>query len=144
VNHEAVSATREASLADKVITEVTAWPAVSVTRADCGNGIGLTAGAHQIVHLHESERAQVRLTRPVIERMEDALADSGQVQLDGGGDWVSVRLAGDTDAALLVSLVSVAIKACAAEPPGVARRESPPCLERRGRRPGRHPRWRRR
>lgn len=140
MNHEAVSATREASLSDRVVTEVTSWPAVSATRADCGSGIGLSAGSHQIVHLHEPGRAQVRLTRPVIQRMEDALLESGQVQLEELGDWVSVRLDSDSDAALLVSLVSVAIKANAAGPPGVSRRETAPCQDRSARRTNR---WRR-
>jgi Family of unknown function (DUF5519) len=134
-----VSATREASLVDRVVTEVTSWPAVNASRADCGRGIGLSAGSHQIVHLHETGRVQVRLTRPVIQRMEDALLESGQVDLEERGDWVSVRLASDSDAALLVSLVSVAIKANGAGPPGVARREAPSCPDRAGHRRGR---WR--
>jgi hypothetical protein len=141
-----VSGTREASLTDRVIAEVTTWPAVNATRAECGNGVALSVDSRQIVHLHDPGPAHVRLTRPVIFRMAEALRASGQVELDAAldaeHDWVSLRLNSDGDAALLVSLVSVAIKAHAAEPPGVARREPSPCRDEAARRSS--PPWRRR
>lgn len=126
-----VSATREASLIDRVLAEVTTWPAVNATRADCGNGVALSVNSRQIVHLHDPGPAHVRLTGPVISRMAEALRASGRVEngLDPGHDWVSLRLNSDGDAALLVSLVSVAIKAHTAEPAGVARREPSPCRD---------------
>ena|SRR5690349_8832488 len=131
-----VGAAREASLTDRVIAEVTTWPAVSASRATCGRGIALSVNSHQIVHLHDPTPAQVRLTRPVIQRMAEALRDSGRVEMEPGADWVSLHLHSDGDVALLVSLVSVAIKAHAAQPPGVSRREPAPCAGAR--------RWRRR
>jgi hypothetical protein len=119
--------TREGSYIDRVIAQVTAWPSVSASRADCGMGVGLSVNTHQIVHLHTPGGAHVRLTRPVILRMEDALLHSGRVEVEPSEDWVSVRLDSDSDVALLVSLVSVAIKATATEPPGVSRRAAHQC-----------------
>jgi hypothetical protein len=119
--------TRETSYSDRVISQVTGWPSVSASRAECGMGVGLSVDTHQIVHLHAQGGAHVRLTRAVIVRMEDALLDSGRVEMESGEDWVSVRLDSDSDVALLLSLVSVAIKATAAEPAGVARRAAPQC-----------------
>jgi hypothetical protein len=118
---------REGSYTDRVIAQVTSWPSVSTGRAECGMGVELTVNTRQIVHLHAQGGAQVRLTRPVIRRMEDALLHSGRVEMEPSEDWVSVQLDSESDVALLLSLVSVAIKATAAEPPGVARRSPPQC-----------------
>jgi hypothetical protein len=131
-----VGAAREASLTDRVIAQVTAWPAVSASRATCGRGVALSVNSHQIVHLHDPTPAQVRLTRPVIQRMAEALQASGRVEMAPEDDWVSLTLDSDGDVALLVSLVSVAIKAHAAQPPGVSHRDPAPCAAGR--------RWRRR
>jgi len=131
-----VGATREASLTDRVIAQVTAWPALSAGRATCGRGVALSVDSRQIVHLHDLSPAHVRLTRPVIKRMADALHASGRVEMEPGTDWVSMRLDSEGDVALLLSLVSVAIKAHTAEPPGVSRHEPAPCAANR--------RWRRR
>ncbi|MCW2889474.1 MAG: hypothetical protein QOE54_435 [Streptosporangiaceae bacterium] len=127
VNHAAMGLTREGSYTDRVIAQVTSWSSVSAGRAECGMGVGLSVNTRQIVHLHSQGGAHVRLTRPVILRMEDALLHSGRVEMEPSEDWVSVRLDSDSDVALLLSLVSVAIKATAAEPPGVARRAAPQC-----------------
>jgi hypothetical protein len=119
--------TREGSYTDRVISQVTAWPSVSAGRAACGMGVGLSVNTHQIVHLHPQGGAHVRLTRAVIARMEDALVQSGRVEMAASTDWVSMRLDSDGDVALLLSLVSVAIKAISSEPAGVARRAAPQC-----------------
>ncbi len=131
-----VGAAREASLTDRVIAQVTAWPMVSASRAACGNGVALSVNSQQIVHLHDPTPAQVRLTRPVIQRMAEALRASGRVEMEPGAEWVSLNLDSDGDVALLLSLVSVAIKAHAERPPGVSHREPAPCTAGR--------RWRRR
>lgn len=105
-----------ASNADRVVAKLTSWPAVSVVRADCGHGVGVRVDQRQVLHLHNGDEAELRLTRPVIERLGDTLLDSGRVAVQPGGDWVRIPLTTESDVALVVSLTSVAIKAAAAEP----------------------------
>jgi hypothetical protein len=99
------------SFAERVVDELRHWPALRVCRVDSGGGSGLALSNRQILHLHTTDEAELCLTWPVIERMHEALLDSGRVVLDQGEDWVRVRLDGDSDVGLLTSLVSVAIHA---------------------------------
>jgi hypothetical protein len=73
--------------------------------------VALAAAGVQVIHLHTGAEAELRLTRPVVDRMGAALADSGRVTIQPGGEWISVSLDTDSDMALVVSLASVAIKA---------------------------------
>lgn len=97
--------------AGRLAARIEAWPGVSAVRADCGVGIALAAGGGQIMHLHTGDEAELRLTRPVVERLGAALAESGRVAIRPGGDWIAVRLDTDSDLSLVMSLASVAIKA---------------------------------
>lgn len=99
------------SFADRLANRLNTWPAVSVARADCGIGTGLGVGTYQILHLHSADEAELLLTRPVVERLGDALTRSGRVSVQPGGDWVRIGLATDSDVTLALSLASVAIKA---------------------------------
>ncbi|MBO2452727.1 DUF5519 family protein [Actinomadura barringtoniae] len=83
-------------------------------RADCGMGVALTAGGSQIMHLHTDDEAELRLSRPVIERLGGVLTESGRVRIKPDSEWIAVRLDTDSDMALVVSLASVAIKASTA------------------------------
>ncbi|MBT2214051.1 luciferase family protein [Actinomadura sp. NEAU-AAG7] len=99
------------SNAGRVVARLRKWSGVSVGRADCGVGVALCAGHGQFMHLHTGDEAELCLTRPVVDRLGGALADSGRVLVRPGGDWVAVRLDTDSDMAMAVSLASVAIKA---------------------------------
>ncbi|WP_433476475.1 luciferase family protein [Spirillospora sp. CA-142024] len=110
--------------ADQALRQLGAWPALTVCRAVDGAGRGLKVGTRQIVHLHAPDEAEVYLTRPVVQRMADALTDSGGVTIEPGADWVRVRLDHPGDLTLLGSLVSVAIKTST---PVVPHRRIPPC-----------------
>jgi hypothetical protein len=77
--------------------------------------VGTPAG--QILHFHGGSYADLRLTRPVIDRMHEVLAQSGRLFMVPDDDWIGMRLETSGDAALLVALVSLAIKANAAAPP---------------------------
>lgn len=99
------------SFADRAVEQLCDWPALTVCRAGGGSGEGLALGARQIVHLHGRDEAEVCLTWQMVRRMSGVLLECGRVRLEPGGDWVRVRLDNDRDVALLVSLVSVAIKA---------------------------------
>ncbi|MFC4913601.1 luciferase family protein [Actinomadura gamaensis] len=97
----------------RLLEQVGSWPDVSVVRADCGFGRALATGGRQVLHLHGDE-AEFRLTRPVLDRLGEALAGTGRVRVRPGGEWVAVRLDTDSDLALALALTSVAIKATAA------------------------------
>ncbi|MCP2340890.1 luciferase domain-containing protein [Actinomadura rupiterrae] len=95
----------------RLLEQVGSWPGVSVVRADCGLGRALAADGRQVLHLHGGDEAEFRLTRPVLERLGEALAGSGRVRVRPGGEWVAIRLDTDSDVALALALTSVAIKA---------------------------------
>ena len=78
-------------------------------------------GGGEVVHLHSGDEADLRLTRPFVNRLDSVLSESGQVVTRPGDDWVTVRLDGDADGSLLISLTSLAIRAL--EEP----REAQPC-----------------
>ncbi|MEW2355622.1 luciferase family protein [Spirillospora sp. NPDC029432] len=109
----------------RIADRLARWPGVSRERAECGTGTALAAGGVQIVHLHGGAVAELRLTRPVIGRLGEVLADSGRVAFIPGGEWVAVRLDTDSDLAMVASLASVAIKAGSA--PGAVPRPGAPC-----------------
>ncbi|GAA2444831.1 hypothetical protein GCM10010191_71890 [Actinomadura vinacea] len=114
----------------RIADRLSAWPGVSKVRADCGVGYALAAKGVQVMHLHTGDEAELRLTRPVVERLGAALADSGRVTIQPGGEWISVRLETGSDIALVVSLASVAIKvgvAAAGVPRSAAARHRGPC-----------------
>ncbi|TYK53215.1 three-helix bundle dimerization domain-containing protein [Actinomadura decatromicini] len=87
------------------------WPALRLCRADCGFGRAFACGGDQILHLHGRDLAELYLTWPLIWRMRRPLMDCASVRIRPGSGWVRIWLGGDDDIALLISLVSVAIKA---------------------------------
>ncbi|TDD96098.1 luciferase family protein [Actinomadura rubrisoli] len=113
------------SNAGRIVARLRTWPGVSVVRADCGVGVALCAGGRQIMHLHGGDEAELCLTRPVVDRLGGALADSGRALVRPGGDWVAVRLDTDSDLAMVMSLASVAIKAALNRPVGAGARIAP-------------------
>ncbi|MGH3243633.1 MAG: three-helix bundle dimerization domain-containing protein [Spirillospora sp.] len=99
------------SPADSVVELLNDWPALRLCRADCGFGRAFACGGDQIVHLHGRDQAELYLTWPFIQRMRKSLRECASIRIRPGDGWVGVWLGGDDDVALLVSLVSVAIKA---------------------------------
>ena len=69
--------------ADRALARLRDWPALRVLPAE-GGGVGLAAGARQVVHLHRGHEAEVYLSKPAICRMGAALADSPQVRFAAG------------------------------------------------------------
>jgi hypothetical protein len=130
---DSVSVTRiaQASPAGRVIALLKAWPTVLTATADCGVGIGVGTRAGQILHFHDETYADLLLPDPAIGRMREVLARSGRVFMMPGEDWIGLRLDTPSDASLLVTLVSVAIKANSAVPPQIPARRPTPCKARR-------------
>ena len=117
------SATSVVSPAARVLAQVETWPGIVRARADCGVGQALAIEGRQIIHLHHDNTVELRLGRPVIARMGEALPASGQVTIrpsgGAGSDWVSVCLEARADETLAIALASVAIQTVMAG--GVAR-----------------------
>jgi hypothetical protein len=93
--------------------------------------MGVAVSSRQIVHLHRPDEAELCLTLPVIQRLGEVLAESEQVRLAEGSDWIRLRLGGDNDVRLLVTLVSLAIKANARSGHQPSYRRYPPCQQSR-------------
>ncbi|MQY03228.1 luciferase domain-containing protein [Actinomadura macrotermitis] len=122
-----MSATPEVrtSPADRTIRHLKGWPALRLCRADCGTGRAFTLGSEQILHLHGPHEAELYLTAPIVQRINGALGECAMVTTRQGSGWVRFRLESETDVALLVSLVSVAIKANTAAASSPSRRIAP-------------------
>jgi hypothetical protein len=110
-----------------VAEELRGWPALTACQVDCGASRGFALRTREIVHLHSANEAELCLTWPVVQRMHKVLLDCGQVMMEPGADWIRVRLGGDSDIRLLLSLVSVAIQANAPVTGGALRRWTAPC-----------------
>ncbi|MCO5992842.1 luciferase domain-containing protein [Actinoallomurus rhizosphaericola] len=91
--------------------QLATWPGLATGRPSCGAGRGFAYRGTQILHLHTGDEADLRLTRSFIERLDQVLAESGQIVVRPGDDWVTVRLDTDTAGSLLISLMSLAIQA---------------------------------
>jgi hypothetical protein len=124
------------SAAERVAAQLTTWPGLEAGRPSCGAGRGFSFRGGQILHLHTGEEADLRLSRTFVERLDKVLVESGQVVTRPDDDWVTVLLDTDTDGAMLISLMSLAIRA-AEKPEG-----SQPCTWERTRSSGRlRARW---
>jgi hypothetical protein len=94
-----------------VAAQLTAWPDLQAGRPFCGTGRSFSFRGDQILHLHTGGEADLRLSRPFVERLDKVLAESGQVVVRPDDDWVTVLLDTDTAGSLLISLMSLAIQA---------------------------------
>lgn len=87
------------------------WADLSTAPASCGTGQALRSPHEEIVHFHSDRDVDLHLTVPAIRRFHDDLRESTAIRLVPGSRWVTVHLDCDTDVDLLMSLVSVALKA---------------------------------
>ena len=87
------------------------WADLSAAPASCGTGRALRSADGEIVHFHSGRDVDLHLTAPAIRRFHDDLRESTAIHLVPGSRWVTVHLDCDTDVDLLMSLVSVALKA---------------------------------
>lgn len=111
-NPIAVTGSRKSrSAAERVAAQLTTWPGLEASRPSCGTGRSFSFHGDQILHLHTGGEADLRLSRACVERLDKVLAESGQVVTRPDDAWVTVRLDTDTAGALLISLMSLAIRA---------------------------------
>ncbi|MFC4055573.1 luciferase family protein [Actinomadura syzygii] len=126
-------------LVDRVVDELSGWPGLRVSAAECGTGSALALGGRQIVHLPGEHEAELRLGAPTVRRLLPALHESGQLipisadepavpttSEEDGEEWVRIRMDGHADVSLILSLASLAIAAGTRTIAGPERLE-PPC-----------------
>ncbi|MFI6034154.1 luciferase family protein [Streptomyces sp. NPDC051315] len=106
------------TLAERAMERLRGWPDLHAGHASCGAGRALRSVHSEILHFHSPRDVDLHLTVPAIQRIHADLRGSTAVRLVPGSRWVTVHLDCDTDVDLLMSLVSVALKAHLAQAPG--------------------------
>ncbi|MGI5456398.1 luciferase family protein [Streptomyces sp. CA-249302] len=102
--------------AQKAMKALEAWPDLTPCPTSCGTGRALRHARNEIVHFHSDRDVDLHLTTQAIQRLHYDFAESTAIRMVPGSRWVTVHLDCDTDVDLLLSLVSVALKAHAAHP----------------------------
>ncbi|MFI6563829.1 luciferase family protein [Streptomyces sp. NPDC050534] len=97
--------------AQRAMNQLAEWPDLSPCEAGCGTGRALRSARDEIVHFHSGRDVDLHLTAGAIQRLHYDFAESTAIRLVPGSRWVTVHLDCDADVDLLISLVSVALKA---------------------------------
>ncbi|MFH8796905.1 luciferase family protein [Streptomyces sp. NPDC017941] len=128
--------------AQRAMTALASWPNLvsGAPRCAVGRSFGIAGApetlAYELVHFHSDAAADVCLTRAAVDRLRPQLAGSTAIRMRPGASWITVLLDCDVDVALLLTLVSVGLKAhddaCAAafradRDSAFAGRPAPPC-----------------
>ncbi|CAM5240492.1 hypothetical protein STENM327S_07668 [Streptomyces tendae] len=103
--------------AQRAFERLQAWPDLSAGPASCGTGRALCSVRDEIVHFHSDRDVDLHLTHRAIQRFQYDLGGSTAIHLVPGSRWVTVHLDCDADVDLLLSLVSIALKAHQSRPP---------------------------
>ncbi|MDN3023555.1 luciferase family protein [Streptomyces sp. S.PB5] len=99
------------NLAERAFERLHVWPDLRAGQPSCGTGVALRSVHGEIVHFHSDRDVDLHLTGHTIERFAQDLRESTAIHLVPGSRWVTVHLDCDTDVDLLLSLVSMALKA---------------------------------
>ncbi|MEV8542020.1 luciferase family protein [Streptomyces sp. NPDC051572] len=105
------------TLAERAMQRLEGWRDLSAVPASCGTGRALRSAHSEIVHFHSDHDVDLHLTVGAILRFHHDLSESTAIRIIPGSRWVTVHLDCETDVDLLLSLVSVALKAHAGGPP---------------------------
>jgi hypothetical protein len=97
--------------AQKAMDQLVEWPDLSPCPAACGTGRALRSTRDEIIHFHSDRDVDLHLTSRAIQRLHYDFAESSAIRMVPGSRWVTVHLDCDGDVDLLLSLVSVALKA---------------------------------
>ncbi|MFJ4617613.1 luciferase family protein [Streptomyces sp. NPDC088812] len=106
------------TLAERALERLQVWPDLTAVAASCGAGRAMRSVHSEILHFHSGHDVDLHLTVPAIHRIRDDLRASTAVRVVPGSRWVTVHLDCDADVDLLMSLVSMALKAHLAAAPG--------------------------
>ncbi|MFI8189461.1 luciferase family protein [Streptomyces sp. NPDC085946] len=99
------------TLAQRALDRLTGWPDLTAAPASCGAGRALRSVRAEIAHFHSGRDVDLHLTRRAIQRFHYDLGGSSAIHLVPGSCWVTVHLDCDADVDLLLSLMSIALKA---------------------------------
>ncbi len=105
------------TLAQRALERLQAWPDLTTGPASCGTGRAVRSVRDEIVHFHSDRDVDLHLTHRAIQRFQYDLGGSSAIRLLPGSRWVTVHLDCDADVDLLLSLVSIALKAHQSRPP---------------------------
>ncbi|WP_121750345.1 luciferase family protein [Streptomyces sp. E2N166] len=105
------------NLAQRALERLKAWPDLTSGPASCGTGRALRSVRDEIVHFHSDRDVDLHLTHRAIQRFHYDLGGSSAIRMVPGSRWVTVHLDCDADVDLLLSLVSIALKAHQTRPP---------------------------
>ncbi|WP_167155478.1 luciferase family protein [Streptomyces xanthochromogenes] len=103
--------------AHRAMDQLESWPNLVTGPPRCAVGRALFAAECEVVHFHSGFAADLHLTHPAIERLRPELRHSTAIRLKPGSAWVTVLLDCGADVDLLLTLVSMALKAQALSPP---------------------------
>lgn len=99
------------TLAERAMEHLGTWPDLTAGPAGCGTGKALRTARAEIVHVHSDRDVDLHLTLRTVQRFQYDLQGCSALHLVPGSPWVTVHLDCDADVALLLSLVSIALKA---------------------------------
>ncbi|KFG76792.1 luciferase domain-containing protein [Streptomyces mutabilis] len=105
------------TLAQRALERLQTWPDLTTGPASCGTGRAVRSVRDEIVHFHSVRDVDLHLTHRAIQRFQYDLSGSSAIRLVPGSRWVTVHLDCDADVDLLLSLVSIALKAHQSRPP---------------------------
>ncbi|MEV0438807.1 luciferase family protein [Streptomyces spectabilis] len=103
--------------AQRAMTQLESWPNLVSGSPRCAVGRsfgtpGTPARAgYELIHFHCDDAADVCLTRAAVDRLRPQLRHSSAIRVRPGASWITVLLDCDMDIALLLTLVSVGLKA---------------------------------
>ncbi|MFB8272293.1 luciferase family protein [Streptomyces sp. NPDC055955] len=96
--------------AHRAMTQLESWPNLVSGSPRCAVGRSFGTAGCDIVHFHANDAADLYLTRTAVERLLPQLLDSTAIRVRPGASWITVLLDCDDDVALLLTLISVALK----------------------------------
>lgn len=96
--------------AHRAMTQLESWPNLVSGSPRCAVGRSFGTAGCDIVHFHANDAADLYLTRTAVERLLPQLRDSTAIRVRPGASWITVLLDCDDDVALLLTLISVALK----------------------------------
>ncbi|MBQ1096046.1 DUF5519 family protein [Streptomyces sp. b94] len=105
------------TLAQRAFERLQAWRDLTAGPTSCGTGRALYSVRDEIVHFHSDRDVDLHLTHRAIQRFRYDLGGSSAIRMVPGSRWVTVHLDCDADVDLLLSLVSIALKAHQTRPP---------------------------
>nr|BFD86275.1 DUF5519 family protein [Streptomyces sp. Xyl84] len=99
------------TLAARALAQLATWPDLMEAVPSCGTGQALGSAHGEIAHFHSDRDVDLKLTDRAIRRLSGDLRRFAAVRVVPGSSWVTIRLDASADVDLLLSLMSVALKA---------------------------------